>query len=283
MPARRGRGATLASSSRARSRRGALVVTVVGGVHHLLDETDHERNGDGLVATGRDDVQLMRSSKELLDVEWRLARRRAGGLGANAGEESRGGRPDARSFTLLGRQHAAQERDRRGDARRGARLVRARDHRIVARQLATRAARVTRHAARTRASTERLKHPLARSNGHHFVHLDHVARRQEGSAQPKQRHPKLKIVLEVNIPLDAHRVVFRLFLTDRRATLHHRDARAPSMTRHHSSLMSLRMNHVVIRRFGTMIEVVFPLRVGPNTSVERSSPLVASPCAPRPK
>ena len=49
-------------------------MTVVGGVHHFLDETDHERNGDGLVATGRDNVQLMRSSKELLHVEWRLAR-----------------------------------------------------------------------------------------------------------------------------------------------------------------------------------------------------------------
>jgi hypothetical protein len=32
-----------------------------------------------------------------------------------------------------------------------------------------------------------------------------------------------------------------------------------------------------------MIEVVFPLRVGPNTRVERSSPLVASPSTPRPK
>ena len=40
---------------------------------------------------------------------------------------------------------------------------------------------------------------------------------------------------------------------------------------------------VVIRRFGTMIEVVFPLRVGPNTSVERSLPLIALPLTPRPK
>jgi hypothetical protein len=101
---------------------------------------------------------------------------------------------------------------------------------------------VTRHAARMRASKEQLKHPLVRSSGHRFFHLGHVERRQEGSARPKRRHPKLKIVLKVNIPLDAHPVVFRLFLTDRRATLHHRDERAPSLTRHHSSLMSLRMN-----------------------------------------
>jgi hypothetical protein len=32
-----------------------------------------------------------------------------------------------------------------------------------------------------------------------------------------------------------------------------------------------------------MIDVVFPLRVGPNTSAERSRPLIASPFAPRPK
>ena len=39
----------------------------------------------------------------------------------------------------------------------------------------------------------------------------------------------------------------------------------------------------VIRRFGTTIDEVFPLRLGPNTSVERSAPLIASPCAVRPK
>jgi hypothetical protein len=53
---------------------GALVVTVVGGVHHFLNEAHHERNGDGLVTTWRDNVQLMRSSKELFNVEWRLTR-----------------------------------------------------------------------------------------------------------------------------------------------------------------------------------------------------------------
>src|ERR1700680_2916955 len=40
---------------------------------------------------------------------------------------------------------------------------------------------------------------------------------------------------------------------------------------------------VVIRRFGTTMDDVFPLRLGPSTSVERSSPLVASPRTPRPK
>jgi hypothetical protein len=54
----------------------------------------------------------------------------------------------------------------------------------------------------------------------------------------------LKIVLEVNIPLDALHVVLRLFLMDRRATSHRHDVRAPSTTPHHSSLMSLHKNQL---------------------------------------
>jgi Mg-chelatase subunit ChlD len=64
------------------------VVTVVGGVHHFFNEAYDERNGDSLVTARRDDVQLVGSTKELLHVKRRLASGRAGGLGANAGEES---------------------------------------------------------------------------------------------------------------------------------------------------------------------------------------------------
>jgi hypothetical protein len=78
--------------------------------------------------------------------------------------------------------------------------------------------------------------PLFHSSGRRFSHRDLVERRQEGSVQPKLRHPKLKIVLKVNIPLGAHRAVFLLFPKDRRAMLHRRDVRVPSLTQHHSSL-----------------------------------------------
>jgi hypothetical protein len=87
-------------------------------------------------------------------------------------------------------------------------------------------------------------HPRAHSNGRHFSHLYLVERRQEDSAQLKRRHPRLKIVLEVNIQFDAHHEVLRLFLTDRRATLHRHDVRASSTTRHHSSLKSRRKNQL---------------------------------------
>jgi hypothetical protein len=50
-------------------------------------------------------------------------------------------------------------------------------------------------------------HLRAPSNGHHSSLLDLVSRRREGSAQPKQPHPKLKIVLEVNIRFGALHVV----------------------------------------------------------------------------
>jgi hypothetical protein len=80
-------------------------------------------------------------------------------------------------------------------------------------------------------------HPHAPSNGRHFCLLDLALRRQEGSAQPKQPHPKLKIVLEVNIRLDALHVVLGLFPMDRRAASRRHYARVPSTTRHHSSLM----------------------------------------------
>jgi len=79
-------------------------------------------------------------------------------------------------------------------------------------------------------------HPRAQSNGRHFSLLALVSRRREGSAQPKQPHPKLKIVLEVNIRFDALRVALRPFLMDRRATSHRHCVRVPSTTRHHSSL-----------------------------------------------
>jgi hypothetical protein len=39
----------------------------------------------------------------------------------------------------------------------------------------------------------------------------------------------------------------------------------------------------LIRRFGMIIELVFPLRLGPNTSIERSLPLDTSPNSLRPK
>jgi hypothetical protein len=87
-------------------------------------------------------------------------------------------------------------------------------------------------------------HPRAHSNGRHLSLLDLVSRRQEGSARPKQRHPKLKIVLEVNIRFGALRVVWRPFLMDRRATSHRRDVRSTSTTPHHSSLMSPHKNHL---------------------------------------
>jgi len=49
-------------------------------------------------------------------------------------------------------------------------------------------------------------HQLVHSSDRHFDQRDHVARRLISSAKPKQRHPKLKIVLEVNNQFDALRV-----------------------------------------------------------------------------
>jgi hypothetical protein len=73
----------------------AFLVPVVGGVDELFDESNHERDGDGLVSTGRHDVQLVRATKECFNVQRRFARRSARGFGSNAGEKSRGRRPDA--------------------------------------------------------------------------------------------------------------------------------------------------------------------------------------------
>jgi hypothetical protein len=39
----------------------ALGVTVVGGMYEFFDESDHEGNGDGLVPTRRNDVELVRT------------------------------------------------------------------------------------------------------------------------------------------------------------------------------------------------------------------------------
>jgi hypothetical protein len=64
------------------------------------------------MATGSHDVKLVGSSEKLGDIERSLTRRRASGLGANAREESRCGRPDARALTLFGREDAVQERNR---------------------------------------------------------------------------------------------------------------------------------------------------------------------------
>jgi hypothetical protein len=40
---------------------------------------------------------------------------------------------------------------------------------------------------------------------------------------------------------------------------------------------------LVDNKFGMMSELVFPLRLGPMTNVDRSDPLVTSPCWPRPR
>jgi hypothetical protein len=100
--------------------------------------------------------------------------------------------------------------------------------------------------------------------------------------EAKPRHPTSKTVESVSNQFGAHLVVYALFPTDRRAMLHLRDARDINDTTSFFVDVTTQ-ERFVIRRFGMMSDDVFPLRLGPNTSVERSSPLVASPRAPRPK
>jgi hypothetical protein len=79
-------------------------------VHEFLHETDHEWDRDGLVAARCHDVQLVRAPQELVHVEWRLSGRGARRFGAHTREETGGGGPDARSFTLLRGEDATQQR-----------------------------------------------------------------------------------------------------------------------------------------------------------------------------
>jgi hypothetical protein len=62
------------------------------------------------MSTRGDDVELMRATQKLIDVEGRLSRRGARSFGAHAGEKSRSSRPYARSFSLFGGENAAQQR-----------------------------------------------------------------------------------------------------------------------------------------------------------------------------
>jgi hypothetical protein len=79
-------------------------------VHEFLHEADHEWDRDGLVATWRHDVKLVRAAKELVHVKGCLAGRGARCFGSHAREETGGGGPDTRSFTLFGSEDAAQQR-----------------------------------------------------------------------------------------------------------------------------------------------------------------------------
>jgi hypothetical protein len=87
----------------------ALVVAVVGSVHELLYESDHERDANRLVAARGDHVELVRAAEELLDIERSLASRRPSGLGTNTSEESCGRRPDARSLAIFGREDTVEK------------------------------------------------------------------------------------------------------------------------------------------------------------------------------
>ncbi len=68
---------------------GASFVAVVGRVDELFEQTDDQGGRDHLMATGRDDVQLVGTRQERLDVERRLARGGARRVGAHAREQSR--------------------------------------------------------------------------------------------------------------------------------------------------------------------------------------------------
>jgi hypothetical protein len=82
-------------------------------VDELFDEADDQGNRDGLVTTGRHDVELVGTTQEGVEVQGCLARGGPSGLGANAGEQSGRRRPDARSFAFFGGEHATKQRDRR--------------------------------------------------------------------------------------------------------------------------------------------------------------------------
>jgi hypothetical protein len=88
---------------------GSLVVAVVGGVDQFLDEPDDEWDANRLVAAWGDHVELMGTRQKLGDIEWCLASRRPSRLGADAGEEPRGRRPDARTFALFGRENSLEQ------------------------------------------------------------------------------------------------------------------------------------------------------------------------------
>jgi hypothetical protein len=78
-------------------------------VHEFLHESNDQWDRDGLVSTRGYDVELVRATQKLVHVERRLSSRGAGRFGAHAREESRGGRPNTRSFTILGREDATKE------------------------------------------------------------------------------------------------------------------------------------------------------------------------------
>jgi hypothetical protein len=82
-------------------------------VDEFLDETHDERDAYCLVTTGGDHVELVGAREELLDVKWGLACGGTSGLGADAREESRSCRPDARALAFFGGEHTVQERHRR--------------------------------------------------------------------------------------------------------------------------------------------------------------------------
>jgi hypothetical protein len=88
---------------------GTFVVAVVGGVHQFFYQPDDEGGANRLMAARGDHMELMGPRQERVDIEWSLACGGASRLGANAREESRRRRPDARAFALFGREDTLKE------------------------------------------------------------------------------------------------------------------------------------------------------------------------------